>query len=206
MSVVRIAALVEGEGDVLAVPKLVHRIAHDIRLNRTVVVQPVIPAPVSRLKKNRSLEDEIDNLVRKLRGEGGVLVLLDCDWKNGCPKHDGPAWLQRAQAARPGIPIRLVLAHKEFETWFLAAAESLRGVCGLPDNLEAPEDPERIRGAKEWLKHNMPQHTPYSPVPDQATLTSAFDMTIARRRSDSFDKCYREISAMLRALRESKDG
>lgn len=200
MSALRMATLVEGDGDVLAVPKLIHRVAKDIGLTGALIVQPVIPAPVSRLRKNGSLETEIENLARKLGGRGGILILLDCDWDNGCPKKDGPAWLRRARAARPDMPIHLVLAHKEYESWFLAAASSLRGICGLPQTLESPDRPDEIRGAKEWLSRHMPHHTPYSPVPDQATLTSAFDMSLARRRSDSFDKCYREIVALLTAL------
>jgi hypothetical protein len=51
----------------------------------------------------------------------------------------------------------------------------------------------------------MPGRSPYSPVPDQAILTSAFDLDLARQRSPSFDKCYREISAMLHALTEASD-
>ena len=41
------------------------------------------------------------------------------------------------------------LAKKEFEAWFLAAAESLRGQQGLPLDLTSPHYPENIRGAKE---------------------------------------------------------
>jgi hypothetical protein len=195
VTVIRIGGLVEGEGDVRAVPRL----ARDIGIEVAVVVDPVIPAPVSRLRKAHSLEEEIDNIARKM-GSGGILVLLDCDWKDGCPKYDGPSLLRRAQAARRDVPIRLVLAEKEYEAWFLAAAESLCGLCGLPGDLTAPPEPEAVRGAKEWLSHHMPRHTPYSPVPDQATLTTAFDMALARRRSPSFDKCYREIAALLQTL------
>jgi hypothetical protein len=204
MSVLRIGALVEGEGDAVALPKLVHRVALRIGVANPVVVRPVIPSPASRLWKERSLEHQLDNLARQVRG-GGILVLLDCDWDGGCPKHDGPAWLKRAQTARPDLLIRLVLAHKEYESWFVAAAESLRGVRGLPDDLSSPANPEGIRGAKEWLTQQMPGRSPYSPVPDQAILTSVFDLDLARQRSPSFDKCYREISAMLHALTEASD-
>jgi primosomal protein N'' len=38
----------------------------------------------------------------------------------------------------------------------------------------------------------------YSPVPDQAKLTAKFDMDLARRNSDSFDKCWREIERLLK--------
>jgi hypothetical protein len=37
----------------------------------------------------------------------------------------------------------------------------------------------------------------YSSVPDQPALAATFDMDLARQRSDSFDKCWREIERLL---------
>ncbi len=93
-----------------------------------------------------------------------------------------------------------MLANKEYEAWFIAAAVSLRGKRGLAADLTADPDPERIRGAKEWLSDHMPRNRPYNPTIDQAALTSVFDMQAARR-ADSFDKCYREIVRLLTVLR-----
>jgi hypothetical protein len=97
------------------------------------------------------------------------------------------------------------LANREYEAWFLAAAESLGGHCGLPSDLTSPPNPEGIRGAKEWLRRHMPRVRKYSETVDQPTLTSVFDMQAARRRADSFDKCYREIVRLLTVL-GPKDG
>jgi len=94
----------------------------------------------------------------------------------------------------------VVLAKREFEAWFIAAAESLRSRRSLPDSLSSPEYPEAIRGAKEWLSRHMPAGTCYSETTDQAALTAIFDMQAARR-ADSFDKCFREIFRMLSELR-----
>jgi hypothetical protein len=60
---------------------------------------------------------------------GGVLVLIDAD--DDCPAHLGPALLARAREARSDVPVSVVLANREFEAWFLAAAPSLAGNCGL---------------------------------------------------------------------------
>ncbi len=84
---------------------------------------------------------------------------------------------------------------------YLAAAESLRGLRGLPADLAAPEQPESIRGAKEWLTDRMPPQDSYSETRDQAALTAKFDMETARRRSDSLDKCYREVRSLLERVR-----
>jgi hypothetical protein len=48
----------------------------------------------------------------------------------------------------------------------------------------------------------MPHGISYSETDDQPAFTAVFDMAAARR-ADSFDKCYRSISEMLRALKEA---
>jgi hypothetical protein len=83
---------------------------------------------------------------------------------------------------------------------FLAAAESIAGQRGLPSNLIAPPDPERIANAKGWLRGRMPPNRKYSQTSDQPALTAVFDLDIARSRADSFDKCCREIEGLLRKL------
>lgn len=100
------------------------------------------------------------------------------------------------------MPISVVLAKQEYEAWFLAAAESLRGKRRLPNTLESPPDPESIRGAKGWLSRMMHGAPGYSETDDQPALTAVFDMSMARR-ADSFDKCYREIKRMLEELKQS---
>jgi len=121
----------------------------------------------------------------------------------GCPARDGPSLLTRARKVRPDTPVAVILAKQEYEAWFLAAAESLRGKRGLPGTLVSPPDPESIRGAKGWLSRMMPGGSGYSETDDQPALTAVFDMTMARR-ADSFDKCYRETRRLLEGLRRSR--
>jgi hypothetical protein len=153
--------------------------------------------------KEEELNRSVQLAARKLQGRGGLLILVDCD--DGCPARDGPALLRRAQQVRPDIPIAVVLAKKEFEAWFLAAAQSLRNKRNLPDTLMCPPHPEEIRDAKGWLSDKMPRGICYSETSDQAALTENFDM-FAARRADSFDKCYRGIHKMLSALRQPVNG
>jgi hypothetical protein len=100
------------------------------------------------------------------------------------------------------MEISLVMANKEFEAWFIAAAESLRGRRGLAADLTPDPNPERIRGAKEWLSDHMPRNRPYAVTIHRAAFTAIFDMKAARR-ADSFDKCYREIVRLLTVLSAS---
>ncbi len=199
MSEIRVAAIVGGHGEVESLPILFRRIARALDQSLIVQVRPVLRVAESRLSKAGELEKHVEFAARSVGRRGGIFILIDCDWPNGCPKNDAPVWLNRARRARPDMEISVVLANKEYEAWFIAAAESLRGSRGLAADLTADPDPERIRGAKEWLSDHMPRNRPYNPTIDQPALTNDFDMQAARR-ADSFDKCYREIARLLTAL------
>ena len=122
-----------------------------------------------------------------------LFVLLDAD--NDCPAELGPSVLQRARTARSDRRIEVVVANREYESWFIAAVDSLQGTRGIPAGAEVPQHPESIRGAKAWLRSRM--SGPYSPTADQATFTARFDMVLARQRAPSYDKMWRAVSALL---------
>jgi hypothetical protein len=202
MKEMKIAAIVEGHGECEAVPILIRRIAQIIDPGFVPKIFPPIRVPASRLMKEGEMERSVELAARKLQGQGGIIVVLDCDWENGCPAMDGPAMLKRAMHVRPDLPITVILAKREFEAWFLASAESLRGKHGLPNDLESPADPEDIRGAKEWLSDKMTPGRSYAETTDQPAFAAIFDMSLARR-ADSFDKCYRAIEGILKQLCKS---
>jgi hypothetical protein len=201
MSDIRVAAIVEGHGECEALPILLRRIALDIDPAFVLRVLPPLRIPSSRLLKDGEVERAVELAGRKLQGQGGILVVLDCDWPDGCPAKEGPALLKRAHSARSDMIVSVVLAKQEFEAWFLAAAESLRGKRGLPSDLDSPPDPEVIRGAKEWLSDKMGPTRGYAETTDQPALTGLFDMSAERRRAPSFEKFYRDVTRMLKSLR-----
>lgn len=202
MTEVRIAAIVEGHGECEAVPILIRRIAQTIDPAFVPKILSPLRVPASRLLKEGEVERSVDLAARKLQGKGGILIIVDCDWENGCPAEDGPVLLKRAAATRGDLSIAVILAKREFEAWFLAAAGSLRGEFGLPGDLESPAYPENIRGAKEWLTDKMRPGRAYAETTDQPAFAAIFDMNSARR-ADSFNKCYRDIKNMLEQLRQS---
>jgi hypothetical protein len=203
MTEVRIAVIVEGHGECEAVPILIRRIAQTIDPAFVPKILSPLRVSASRLMKVGEVERSVDLAARKLRGTGGILIIVDCDWENCCPAEEGPELLKRAVTTRGDLPITVILAKREFEAWFLAAAESLRDKFGLPGDLESPAYPESIRGAKEWLTEKMPPGRAYAETTDQPAFTAVFDMNSARR-ADSFDKCYRDIRSMLERLRQSE--
>ena len=122
MTEVRIAAIVEGHGECEAVPILIRRIAQTIDPGFVPKVLSPLRVPASRLLKEGETERSVEFAARKLEGRGGILIIADCDWENGCPAENGPTLLRRAVATRSDMPIAVVLAKREFEAWFLAAA------------------------------------------------------------------------------------
>ncbi len=193
-----IACIVEGHGEVEAVPILVRRLAE--AWNPALQLRLPQPQRVPRTKiiKSNELERAVQLAALKAGSAGGVLVLLDAD--NDCPARLGPELLERAQRARSDTPISIVLAKIEFEAWFLAAAASLRGLRGLRDDLEAPPDPEAVKGAKEWLSTRMNGSRIYSETLDQPALSRLFALDAARHGAPSFDKYEREVFGLFQTL------
>ena len=200
---VQISCIVEGHGEVAAAPTLIHRIAKNLYPELEIRMPPPIRVSRDKVVKAGELERRVELASRKIGGQGAILILLDSD--DDCPAQLGPKLLFRALEVRKDLPIAVVLAKYEFEAWFLAAAESLRGQNGLSKNLQVPNNPGAIRGAKEWLSQQMEGAGTYSPTVDQPALTARFDFNQARR-TDSFDKCYRDIVRLLDELRKVNRG
>ena len=70
------------------------------------------------------------------------MILADSDDDPPCLL--GPELLKKAMQIRPDVPIGVALAQREFESWFLAAAQSLQGKRSLPKDLEPPPEPKRF--------------------------------------------------------------
>ena len=183
-----IIAIVEGDGEVEAVPVLIRRIGVDAFPDAPPAVLKPIRVRRDRILKEGELERYVSLAAVRVGAEGCILILLDAN--GDCPARLGPTVLQRARAVRSDRRIEVVFAKCEYEAWFLAAAESI-----APD-VSAPEDTESIRGAKEWLRKRTQRS--YSPTADQAALTTRFDMATARRRLPSFDKMWRAVTVLLR--------
>ena len=198
----RIATIAEGHGEVEAVPVLLRRIANEVAPS----INLETPRPI-RVKRNQIVrEHELERavgLAASLAGaDGSILVLLDAD--DDCPADLARALLRRAEQSRPDRSIRVVLAKAEYESWFLAAADSLAGHRGIDEGASPPPDPESIRNAKGWLRARMPRGQRYRETRHQAAFTASIDLASARR-APSFDKMWRDVSALLGATNGSEE-
>jgi Domain of unknown function (DUF4276) len=201
VNVVPIACIVEGHGEVEAVPILIRRIVATVDARIVLDLKKPIRVARNKLVKPGEIERSVELAVAKTSGRGGVLILVDAD--DDCPATLGPDLLRRAREARSDVPLAVVLAKREFEAWFLAAATSLAGRRGLRADLAPPPEPEAKRGAKEWLAERKTDGYAYSETTDQAALAAVFDLEQARR-ADSFDKCFRDVERLLREVQSSQ--
>jgi hypothetical protein len=106
-------------------------------------------------------------------------------------------WAQQVAGVKPCF---IVLAHREYETWFLAAIESLRGICGIRDDATVLPNFESRRGAKEVMEEYMPRNRSYHETTDQVKLTARFDPALAYSRSRSFRKMVKFVGDLAAAL------
>ncbi len=191
-----IATVVEGHGEVAAVPVLLRRIAAEVAPEIPIYVPRPYRAGRGTLIRGGGMETAVAAVTEQAGPGTAVLVLIDAD--DDCPATVGPALLARARATRPDRPAAVVLANREFEAWFLAAAPSLCGQRGLAPRLDPPVDVEKPRDCKGWLSANRTDGRTYKPSSDQAALAALFDLGMARENSPSFDKLWRVVEHLLR--------
>ena len=179
-------AIVEGQGEVEALPILLRRLCEWMSPGKTMVV----PEPI-RVKRDRFLNrtDEFDRYLKlaaaKCGTNGWVLILLDAD--DFCPAENGCEILERAKKCIPHRRISVVLANREYEAWFIASAHSLNGKRGFRWESNEVVDAERPRNAKGWMKERMESKN-YSEIIDQPAFTALMDLQQAHEKSRSFRK------------------
>jgi hypothetical protein len=110
---VTIASIVEGPGDVAALPKLLHRLAAELMGG---ALRTPTPWKSNRgaLVASGGIERAVSSIALRVGPAGGVLVLLDAD--DDCPADLAPELLARARSARSDVRISVVLATREFES------------------------------------------------------------------------------------------
>lgn len=180
----KIQPIVEGYGEVKALPILLRRQVEEAEVWMVGIGRP------SRRPRNQLVrESELKKAVRLalLQSEcSGVLVLFDGD--SDCPAELGPAVQEWAAAEAGDVPCEVVIAHREYEAWFLASIESIRGHRRIRADAQSHPVPEQPRGAKEQLEARMEVGATYLETTDQPALSASFSLMSAHRRSRSFRK------------------
>jgi hypothetical protein len=182
-----VACIVEGHGEVAALPVLLRRLALWRTPDCHLELSPPLRVHRDRfLKRDEEFSRHLLMASRKCGAGGWVLVLLDAD--DDCPAELGASILKRARQVLPHRPVSIVLAKREFEAWFIGAAGSLDGHRGLSiAKADLAIDPELPRNAKGWLRLRMKGGT-YGETTDQPAFSAKMDLEQAEQRCRSFRK------------------
>lgn len=189
-----LASVVEGHGEVLALPILLRRLAQDVDPGDVISAPTPWRLPRGRFRVPGELERALAVVSRRVTGQGGVIILLDSD--DDCPVTLATELAHRAAgAAAPGCPVAVVAVQREFEAWFLAALDSLGSHPDVTAGLPSVADAEAVRDAKGRLQDAMVS-AKYSPTRHQPAFVAAMDLEQARA-CRSFRKFDKEVRALL---------
>jgi hypothetical protein len=214
-----VVPIVEGETEERCIKIILSRVWRELLAaadrEELCVLEPNPTKRFALVKSNHpemsaKVEQSVRRLSSRLRQPGvdrGFLLLL-IDAEEDCPATLAPQLLQRARAIRRDADIACVLAKRELENWFKAAAASLAGVSGLPDDLSVPPDPEAGSG-DAWLTRQMQRQSrrrKYTKPGDAVELARRMDLRQCRSNSPSFDKLCRELESRLSQVPGGKGG
>jgi hypothetical protein len=172
----KIQSLVEGHGEVKALPVLLRRL-----LDASGVYDFAVDKPVLATRPDLTREISLRHLIRRSltqRECSGILVLFDGD--DDCPKELAPKIQSWAQDEAGDVPCLVIIAHREYEAWLFSVL----------DPSLWPEDPESIRDAKRPLGRN------YTPTSQQARLTAKMDLAATYQRCRSFRRLVRAFGLL----------
>ena len=182
-----VASIVEGDGEVVALPVLLRRLAEWKTPDLHVDVLPPIRVYKDRfLNRDHEFSRHLQLAAAKCGEAGWILMLLDAD--DDCPAASGQRLVERAKKVVPHRRVAAVLANREYEAWFIASASALNGFRGFSCTAhDAKTDAEIPRNAKGWMGQRMSGNT-YRETTDQPAFSQRIDLDLAYQRSRSFRK------------------
>lgn len=200
----RIVPIVEGDGEVEAVPLLLGKLVAGMGRPEIGISRPPLNAgSCSNLTKFGGLERFVQTAA--LRPDcGAILVLMDAD--KGCPLKIAQDFVARITALGTKHSVVVVIAKCEYEAWFLASLDSiagkdLAGRSGLPSGTTYPEaDVETLVGVKGWLDRQFPGSRKYKETFDQAPMTRLLRPDLVAPRSRSFRRLQHALEEAVAAI------
>lgn len=171
--------IVEGHGEVAAIPCLCAKILHQLEAWAWHVDPTPIRSPKSQLIQIAGLEKAVDLALRSRKADA---VLVICDADDECPAR----W---SETAAKVFTTRgnggAVMAMREYESWLLSSlvGQARSGTRTI----------EQIRDAKGQLEQYVKG---YLPTLHQLQLTRALEIDTVWSLSDSFDKLIRTLGRL----------
>jgi hypothetical protein len=185
----RLVCVVEGKGEVQAIPNLCARIFAELSARQWVVDKEPVRQPRSRLVDERARSplrgprtDHLRASIEMAIGRPADAVLILCDSDDDCAATWGPAASAIVTSRVRGGAVMVV---REYESWLLA--DKVRGHTVDGRRIE------EVRDAKKLLTKFVPN---YKPTVHQLAATREIDIAKLRVVSQSFDKLVRALAAI----------
>lgn len=188
-----IAPIVEGHGEVFAVREIITRIGLELLNGTWIGVAQPFRLDSGKMRKPDELTKAVRISAARVEGPGGVLILRDGDDADiNCP-------VQLAEMLQPdqnlvSVGVEIVVAYREYESWFLAAADSLRAHPDVRDDATAPMNPEGKRDAKGELEKLMLES--YKETRHQPKFSALIDLKTASKNSRSFRRMIQAVETL----------
>lgn len=199
-----IIPIVEGTGEIDAVPLLLRRLLeekfgrHDWRIR-----QPKNAHGCGNL----TAPNGIERFVRYALIEQchAILILIDRDAINSLPGSERPSGdcaadfarvlSRRISAINPSVPVVVVIACHEYESWIVASIETM-GISGVDAYQGNVED---LRSPKGWIDARLPRGQRYKETIDQVRMTAKMNLDLVETRSRSFRRLQNALAQILQA-------
>lgn len=199
----KIVPIVEGDGEVNAVPLLLGKLVSRIGRAEIGVDRVLNAGSCSNLTKPDGLERFVQ--LAALRSDcAAVLVLMDAD--KGCPLKIAQGFVTRINNLGSKFPVVVVIAKCEYEAWLVASLDSIagkeiEGCSGLPAGTTYPEqDVESLVAVKGWLSRQFTGSRRYKETLDQAPMTRLLNPDLVAPRSRSFRRLQHALEEALTAI------
>lgn len=166
----KLRIIVGGHSEKESIPLFIRRYCAENNVN-VIILRPRRTSE-GRLKHLDKLCNEIEIVIR-YNGPGPVLVHFDADDKI-CPKKYMDDARDELNARFPNIPIYIVIAKWETETWFIPAMDSIFG-GNIPHEDKPPLDISKLEeiDPKSWISKYLGRN--YKERKDQPSFMAQFD-------------------------------
>ena len=198
----KIVPIVEGPGEVEAVPALLWKLLAERGRYDIQIETPQDAHGCGNLTTPSGIERFVQNAWTK-RDCGAVLVLVDADEQ--CPVEMAADFSQRILALGVRFPVVIVVAKCEYEAWFLASLETIAGMplnggYGLPADLVYPGEVEEPVGVKGWITRQFPEGRIYKETIHQSAMTKLIDPERVRQKLRSFRRLCHALEQAVNAI------
>lgn len=190
-----VVVIVEGDGEVRAFQLLLRGLLQERQCWNVGISKPLINVHgIGNIKKENGLERFLKLAMRRPSCDA-ILILMDADID--CAKELSISFARRALIHSAHIPTTIVTAKYRYENWFLGSIETLKGKCGLKENLQVINCPEEVPDPKRWIATNMVAGRAYRETIDMPEMTRLLDTNLVFQRSRSFRRLAHAIDELL---------